>query len=182
MIGAALALDPDFVALPAAALALVLLVGAAQKLRDFARFRRAVAEYRVLPAPFALPFAVLIVLTELAAAMLLAVPATRPLGALAALALLLTVSASIAVNLLRGRSEIDCGCGGPGQTISWGLVARNAVLALLALAAAVEPTARAFGLADAAMIGAGALIWAGLYLAADQLLANRAAMRRRPAA
>ncbi|GIS18476.1 MAG: hypothetical protein CM15mP120_03920 [Pseudomonadota bacterium] len=35
--------------------------------------------------------------------------------------------------MLRGRQHIDCGCGGEGTPISWGLVLRNAVLLLIAL-------------------------------------------------
>ena len=40
---------------------------------------------------------------------------------------------AIAVNLRRGRYLIDCGCGGPGQGLSWFLVARNAILAGIAV-------------------------------------------------
>jgi hypothetical protein len=45
-----------------------------------------------------------------------------------ALALFALYGAAITINLLRGRQHIDCGCGGDGTPISWGLVLRNAVL------------------------------------------------------
>jgi len=40
-------------------------------------------------------------------------------------------AAAMAINLQRGRSQIDCGCGHAflKQTLSWALVARNAGLA-----------------------------------------------------
>ena len=47
--------------------------------------------------------------------------------------------AAIAVNLLSGRSRIECGCGGPGEGQSWTLAARNVVLAGIALVAAQAP-------------------------------------------
>ena len=41
----------------------------------------------------------------------------------------------MAINLRRGRAHIDCGCGQSflAQSLSWTLVARNAVLAALLL-------------------------------------------------
>ena len=58
--------------------------------------------------------------------------------------LLLLFAAAMAVNLRRGRADIDCGCalGLLKERISWPLVARNLVLAA---AAAVIAVARADG-------------------------------------
>jgi len=52
---------------------------------------------------------------------------------LAAIALLSVFAAAMAINLKRGRSEIDCGCGHSllKQNLSWVLVSRNAGLAAL---------------------------------------------------
>ena len=44
-------------------------------------------------------------------------------------ALLLAYAAVMAINLVRGRRFIDCGCGGAAQPLSLGLVLRNVVLA-----------------------------------------------------
>ncbi|MGO4844024.1 MauE/DoxX family redox-associated membrane protein, partial [Rhizobiaceae sp. 2RAB30] len=52
---------------------------------------------------------------------------------------------AIAVNLLRGRTRIDCGCGGAGQGLSWFLVGRNTALLGLALIAAQQPAAGEMG-------------------------------------
>ena len=50
--------------------------------------------------------------------------------------LLLIFAAALAVNVLRGRTWIDCGCfrNGLKQTVSWLLVARNIGLAAAAVA------------------------------------------------
>lgn len=52
--------------------------------------------------------------------------------------LLLMYSIAIAINLLRGRNHISCGCGGLAgdQVLSWWLVARNILLFASALYAA----------------------------------------------
>jgi len=52
-----------------------------------------------------------------------------------AMTLLLIYAVAMAVNLWRGNRYIDCGCGGwlsPRKTLSWALVLRNLLLALLA--------------------------------------------------
>ena len=90
----------------------------------------------------------------------------------------MAATSGVAVNLLRGRQVLDCGCGGLSgrQPISWWLVARNAVLtaALLVLL----PQAGGFAAIDLASAVAGTLAATLLYGAADQLLANRLRMRK----
>jgi hypothetical protein len=58
--------------------------------------------------------------------------------------LLLAFAAAMAINLARGRSDIDCGCfiGVQKQRISWPLVVRNLVLASLGLTLLAEGTGR----------------------------------------
>jgi hypothetical protein len=66
-------------------------------------------------------------------------------AALGAVALLVLYSVAIAINLVRGRREIDCGCFGPAARVplSGGLVARNALLigaaALVSLPVGARP-------------------------------------------
>jgi len=83
--------------------------------------------------------------------------------------------AAITVNLLRGRSWIDCGCGG-GEQLSWSLVVRNLVLAGFALLplAIVDAAPRWEDLAVSAPVFAIAAL---MYLATRTLLENAAAMR-----
>ena len=82
----------------------------------------------------------------------------RAAGALLAIALLAVVSSAMALNLARGHTDIDCGCGGFGaahqQPLHAGLLLRNAVLVLLALAAAAPGTGRALLWLDAVAVGA----------------------------
>jgi len=170
--------DPVFTVAAACALALVLALGAVEKLADFGRFQGAVGEYRILPSVAVPVFAALVVALELAASVLLVVPGCTPFGVIAAWLLLALVSLGLGINLARGRTDLDCGCGGAGQRISWSLLWRNAGLALLGLFALATTDGRALGGADLALIGAAALVWASLYRAADQLLASATLMRR----
>lgn len=167
-------LDPILAHIAAAALAIVLLVGAAQKLADRDAFALALEQYRLLPERLLAPVAWGLPLLEAAAGAALLPAAGRAVGSLLALLLLAVVTAAVAINLRRGRAHIDCGCGGPegGQHLSWLLVARNAVLALLALAATAPLAARELVWLDALTVATAALGLYGLYAAANQLLAN----------
>lgn len=168
------ALDPVLGHAVAGAIALVLAVGAWPKLADLDNFAFAVERYRLLPPSAARTVGFVLPLAEALAATLLVVPATRLAGAWLAAALVALVTGAVVVNLLRGRTDIDCGCGGPGhrQTLSWRLVARNAAL-LAACAIAVAPVAaRPLVWLDAftATFGAAALWF--VYAAADELLSD----------
>ena len=95
---------------------------------------------------------------ELGAALGLLLPATRALAAATLMALLVLFAAAMAINLGRGRSDIDCGCfiGVQKQRISWALVVRNLVLAGFGLMLLVEETGRALAPLDWVTIGAAA--------------------------
>lgn len=170
----AFALDPVLGHALAGALALVLAVGAWSKLADLDAFAAAVERYRLLPpalarvVAFALPFA------EALAAALLVVPSMRAPGAALAGAVLAFVTGAVAINLLRGRTDIDCGCGGPGQRqrLSWRLVVRNvALLAACALAAAPASARTVVWLDAFTATFAAAALWF-VYAAADELLSG----------
>ena len=97
--------------------------------------------------------------------------------ALASAGLLGAYTTAISINLFRGRIHIDCGCGmastaGRDQQLSWGLVARNIVLIVAALAATLPATERAIGMVDYVTLVAGLLAIVLLYGAANQLLSN----------
>ena len=164
-------LDPVFGHTAAACLGAVLLLGALDKLREPALFRDAVEDYALLPAALVPAFARALPLVEALAGALLLPGATRALGAALGGALLVLVSAAIAINLRRGRTRIDCGCGGAAHTpLSRGLVARNAVLLLLALAAALPAAPRATVWLDLVAAGFATLFLLGLYAVANILL------------
>ena len=164
----------------AAALGFAVLLGAAsgRKLRDLDGFRLLVADYRLLPSWVLRPVALFVAGVEGTLALLwLVAPWSSDVVGLAAIgtaALLLIYAAAIAANLYRGRSWIDCGCGGGGM-LSWTMVVRNAVLAAFAVApVAIAPEPATW--ADLPMSLAIAAAAALLYLATGALLDNHQAM------
>ena len=93
-----------------------------------AEFEATLAGYHILPARWSAAVALLLALLEGVAIAAIITPASRQQGAVLAGTLFAVYSAAIAINLVRGRERIDCGCGGPGQQLSWYLIARNLFL------------------------------------------------------
>jgi hypothetical protein len=122
---------------------LVFILAATQKAQHWRVFSAVLANYRLLPKVLVTPVAALLPPAEMLVGILLLSAQIRPVGALAAMFLLVLFAAAMAINLRRGRSEIDCGCGRSflKQTLSWILVARNAVLAALLVPALFVTTA-----------------------------------------
>lgn len=175
------ALDPALLFTLRAALALLWLAAAAQKLRDPLRFRAALADYQLAPAAAAPALAALVTGLEGVLGFALLVPASGAAAALASAALLALYASAIALNLKRGRRSLDCGCGARPQPIDASLVARNLALVLLALLAALPSSGRALVWLDAPTIAGGAAALAALYAAGDAALANRTRSARAPA-
>ncbi|GAB4173062.1 MAG: hypothetical protein OHK0026_00070 [Rhodocyclaceae bacterium] len=171
----ALPCDPALAAMLAAAMSVIFLLAAWNKLRELATFEDALAAYRLLPAAWVPAFARLLPALEAIAGAGLLFASTRQAAAGLAAGLLLVVSGAVATNLARGLTDIECGCGSPGASLplSAGLVARNAVLALALAATAQQTTARALQWIDYVTVAGGTLALLGLYAACNQLLANR---------
>jgi hypothetical protein len=163
--------DPAFAAL--AVLLLVVVFGAAAlaKLRELDAFQGVVEQYRLLPGVLVRPFARILPVVELGAALALLPPASRPLAAATLIGLLVLFAAAMAINLARGRSDIDCGCfiGVQKQRISWALVVRNLVLASFGLMLLVEGTERTLAALDWVTIGGAAASLLLLYEAIGRL-------------
>ena len=147
---------------------------AASKATALLEFEGVVGNYRLLPRRLAPVVARLLPAVEAATVVLLLLPATRGLGAPLAISLLVLFGFAMAVNIRRGRTEIDCGCFRTThrQRLSWWLVGRNAALAvtgaLLWLPVSREPVL--FDWLQAAL-GAGVLY--GLYAAGSQIVLPR---------
>ena len=159
----------------AMAIGLVLLASAAHKLRDWPTFRAAVSNYRLLPDGLVAPVALALPMLEAVAGIALLVDGLRIAGAWLAVTAIGFATLAVVINLIRGRTAIDCGCGGLGgsQRLSWGLVVRNTVL-LVALAIGTTLDAASTGaLLDFATLAALTLSLVALLAAASQLLANR---------
>jgi len=179
-----LMLDPAIGVLLIACLALLFASAALHKLRDLRRFTEVLAAYRVLPVG-AERLAPLVPVLELAAALGLLAPPLRTPATLVAAALLLAYAAAIAVNLTRGRRDLDCGCGvaGTSQPIAPWMVLRNLTLALLLAATLIPWQVRPFLPTDALTVGAGIAVATLLYGSLDRLLgrlAPRSALMRGP--
>jgi Methylamine utilisation protein MauE len=166
-------MDPAVGALLAGAFALLFASAALHKLVDPARFGAAFRAYELVPAPLVWVAGLLPVL-ELAVAAALLPALSRSGAAAAGAALLLLYAAAMAVNLVRGRRDLDCGCGGPSarRTIGTWMVWRNLLLAALLAALWLPSAPRPLGAVDALTIGAGTAAAALLYMALDVLLAR----------
>jgi hypothetical protein len=167
-------LDPALSALLRASLALLFALAAAHKLRAPRAFAAVLAEYRLVPDAAALALALGFAGAELARAVALCAPALARAAALGAVLLLALYAAAIAINLARGRDDIDCGCGFAARPLGAGLLLRNALLAGAALAAALPASQRALAAVDLLTIAAGTSTAALLFAAADGLAARRA--------
>jgi hypothetical protein len=156
------------------ALSVLFASAASHTLRHRRAFRAAVANYQLLPAAAVPLAAAALVGAEVSVAVGLWVPQTAEAAAMAAAALLALYAGAIAVNLVRGRPDIDCGCAGPArrQSLGAGLVARNGVLAAAALLGALRTTGRPLIWLDALTVAAAMAAMALLYAAADELLAH----------
>jgi hypothetical protein len=162
------------------ALALLFLVAAAHKLRAPAAFQAHLADYRLFPGRATQGLAAAVVAGELATGLALLAASLRETAVAAALALLCTYSGAIALNLLRGRRDIDCGCSGPGirQPLSPWLLARNALVAAIALACLAPLRARTLVWVDTVSVLGGVGVLAALYAASNRMLANAPALAR----
>ena len=174
-------IDPLVPSVISIGLGLMFLLASVHKFTGFAAFRAVLADYRVMPAALVPIAAAVLPFLEIALGAGWLFRADVPALAPATGGLLVLYSSAIAVNLLRGRVHISCGCGfgkatGGNETLSWGLVGRNACL-VVAAAATMLPTApRVLGLFDYLTLAAALLAVILLFSAANQLLRNSAAI------
>ncbi|WP_420383781.1 MauE/DoxX family redox-associated membrane protein [Novosphingobium sp.] len=147
-----------------------------------------VANYRLLPEGMVAPVATLLPLVELGLGLGLLASSLTGSGplhwlALPAAALFLVFATAMAINIRRGRSQIDCGCGRSQlrQPLGWGLVIRNCGLALLvAMYGIVPPTGFVAGnVALALVAGLCLFLFFLLYNALTALAASPLASGRR---
>ena len=158
-------LDPVVASVLRIGLALVFAAAFLHKARDVRGFAATLADYRLLPSAWAPGLVPVFLAAEAVTAGLLLAPLPGAPGGLAALGLLATYTAAIAINLARGRRDIDCGCLGPWarQPLSYGLLVRNGLLVAAALGVLVPTGARALHWVDGITVlmacAALALLW-----------------------
>jgi len=168
----AMRLDPAIGLLLVAAVALLFASASVHKLRDLRRFDEIFTAYGVLPALTRWRLSRAIPVLELAVAAGLMFDGSRPYATLAAIGLRLLYAGAIGMNLMRGRRDLACGCGGPDdrRPIAPWMVGRNLLIAM-ALAFALAPwTVRPLNFTDAVTIVFGLLTLALIYLCADQMM------------
>ena len=107
------------------------------------------------------------ILTVLAVLM----PFSRPFGGLMAAGVFAGYGLLMAVALMRGRTEIDCGCGGAPQVVSGLTLVRNGGLTLMALAVAALPTGGVGAVGALMAITAGVTFYA-IYSVASLLASH----------
>ncbi len=177
--GGLTAMDPLLHWLAATALALLFAAAAVGKLRDLRGFRDVLDAYDLVPRAVTGVLAPALGLVELALAVALCVPATWFLAAWVAIALLSVYAAAMGVNLMRGRTQMNCGCmGAGGDALSPWLVARNLLLLTLPALLLVPQAPRAFVWVDAFTLLAGLAALALAYRLGEQLIANLHSQRR----
>lgn len=158
-------------------LAAVFLRAAWHKAAAFLETVGVVRDYRLIPDAWAGPVVRALSVAEALVVLALVVPATRSLGALAAASLLTVYAVAMGQVLRSGRRAVDCGCGGVPQPISPALLARNGILAGLAVALAVLPPAAMGPTGAAVSVLGGLTLWALLGLG-ETIHANTRHLRR----
>ena len=160
----------------AAFVALILLRAALHKVTDLDGFEGVLADYGLIPEPALKLLRATVPALEVMAAAALCVSRVRLVGVVLASGLLLIYAVAIATALRNGRTEIDCGCGGPPSPVNWGLVGRNVFLA-----AALIPSGLGLGEwrtpGEAAVGWAVALIGLSCWIACEHVTANHHRMR-----
>jgi hypothetical protein len=184
-------LDPVILRIISVGFALLFIFAAAHKFNNKLQFLGILEAYQILPgAMLGLTVNVIPVLElmlglawALTALLLIQITLLPLISAM----LLITYAMAIAINLFRGRSYIDCGCGfssiagstrsesnsGGIQQLSKALVMRNCVLSVVALLAAASPSSRELGFMDFLSLVMASFTLILLYGAFNQLLVNR---------
>jgi hypothetical protein len=173
--------DPAVVWVLRASLALLFAAAAFHKLRAPRGFAVTLEAYALLPRALVSAFAWALAGAEVVLAAALLVPGLGAKPAAGGALLLLVYSGAIGANLLRGRTDIDCGCLGPAarQPLSPWLLARNGVLVVGCLALLAPVSSRPLVWADAVSI-VGATLGLALCWSAAHHLATPGLLRRSP--
>lgn len=141
-------IDPMIPLVIASSLAVLFLLAARHKIIAQPRFAAQLFAYHILPDVLVKPVAKVLPWIEIAVGAGLLFAMTRPFAAVAAATMLVMYLLAMAVNLVRGRAEIDCGCGDTPQSLSVWLLLRNAVLAIAALMLLTPVASRPLSLLD----------------------------------
>ena len=177
-------LDPAISLVLRLTLAALFTAALAHKLGDPRAFRSRVLAYRMLPRRLASAGVGVVVGCEAAVVGAMLLPAGFRFGAVVVLGLLALYSSAIAVNLVRGRRDLDCGCLGRAgaRGLRAALLVRNAVLAGAPAALLLPVAERSLVWPDAIGVVGAVTTLALLAMATDVLMTTwpaHAALRNR---
>lgn len=168
-------MDLVFVVVSAVFIGGLFLLAGWQKLNNPRYYAGVIADYKLPGVKGSNFLAVTVGLIELLIGIAVLIPVFRHAGSLSAALMLLIYALAIGLNLLRGRTTIDCGCSGPAarnQQINGWLPARNILLLLIAVGASMEPIAREWVWFDAVVILFALTLVTLVYAGAERLVAN----------
>jgi Methylamine utilisation protein MauE len=145
------------------------------KLGDLSHFNAQLETYRLIPSPLVPAMSFFLILIEGFLAFSLLLSGWLYPSFIAA-ALLALYAGAISINLVKGRDDLDCGCGGRSaftQRISWALVIRNCVLAIFALATASPIASRSVSVVDITTVVFATIAVICIYASIEQAIANQ---------
>ena len=111
---------------------------------------------------------------EVGVALSLLLSQWREFGLIAAAIMLLLYAVLMASEILRGRAGAQCGCAGPDSQlgISWALVVRNSVCAVLSVLALAGSSLVEVSLLNVGLAGFLAMFIVLVYLTSEQIISN----------
>jgi hypothetical protein len=173
-------IDPVIALTVLISLELLLLGAAWHKLSDPRRFVSTVRAYELVPEPVAPALAALFPVLELCIAAGLLYAPSRPSSATLLLLLLTVYTGAIAINLARGKRDIDCGCFAASTAVplSARLTARNLLLAGATSLLLLSPASRPLLWVDVLSIAMATVTLVLLWQSARGLAATAPSLQR----
>ena len=174
-------LDPLVASIVSIGFGLMFLLASVHKLTGFERFRTILGDYRIMPGILVPLVATAVPALEVALGLAWLFGSEPRVAGLMTAGLLVLYTSAIALNLLRGRVHLSCGCGfgkaaRGDEALSWWLVVRNAALLMAAVAATLPQSERSIGVLDYGLLVAALLGVVLLFSAANQLMRNASAI------
>jgi hypothetical protein len=162
-------MDPVFALTLRIGFAYLFASAAIHKLCNLPSFRYTLARYELVPEKFVGALSVIVVSAETYIALRMLLSSRIQY---AAAAVLTAYSFAIALNVVRGRTDLDCGCMGPAARtpLSWWLVARNMVLVFFVLLLSSPVTLRPLTWLDAVLVVGATALMIGVWVAVERLL------------
>lgn len=152
-------------------LLLLFVISVLHKLSDVTHFSGYVMNYDLLPEAWIKPVTYLLISIEIMISLGLMIPAFNTVAMSIAILLLLGYAIAMLINIRRGNTQIECGCGGPVMYLSYDLVLRNSLLVLIAIPALFSPVTNINMLDTFIAVSCGALLFL-MFTIAEKLLAN----------